>query len=901
MNNFSFKNVLKFVFLLNKNSILILNTAQKIFKSFICPTILTFFAINSVSGQTETVKKDSLSLENEIVNDSLPQDSVRKKATPLVSKDAIDAKIEYHCEDSMMFSMAEGKMFMYGTSVITTEDKKIEAELINIDTDENTFFAEGRIDSTGNEVGRPHFQDGDEKFIAKNMRYNFKTEKGIVREVKSEYDEGYIHGELTKRHPNKEIHIADGKYTTCDLDHPHFYIRLTKAKVIPEDKTVSGPMYFVIADIPLYLIGLPFGYIPRPKNDASGFLMPEYGEDSRRGFFLRNGGYYWGINEYINTAVRGDIYSMGGWAIKSSTTFKRRYKYTGNLNMTYNMNKQGEPETPEYRKFASFSIRGTYSQDSKANPYQNFSGNINYSYSKDYQFEATNINDYANNSKNSSLSYRRSRPGGRFNFTANMNASQNTSARITNLSLPVIALSMNRLQPAKDVSGKNLRWLRNFNVGFSSNFKNTVSISDTLLFTREAIENMRNGIQYRIPVSTSFNLFNYLNVSPSFNYTGRVYNEYVKKRLVIPTGGELADSLVTDTLPGLRAPFDFSFSLPVSTKLFGIYKGKGKRQSTLRHVVSPSISYNYRPDFSEARWGYYSYYQDDRDPSSLYSYYDIGVYGKPPSGESGAVGFSLGNNLELKTKTKKDTTEESFTKIKIIDNFSVSSSYNLAADSMNWAMISMRGNTRLFNSMFSLNYSSSFDPYVRDTLGARVNKFEWHENKRIARMSNTRFSINGKIDSNTFSGEKEDDKKSDEETKPARPDPLAAHMFPNPEIDYADFELPWSFNFGYTFNIVNQFDTEIQEYKIVPTQTLNFSGNMKLTKNWRISGRADYDFEAGKIAHTNLTVYRDLHCWEMSFTAIPFGQLKSYTFRINIKSAMFEGLEYKKEKSRYDY
>ncbi len=866
-----------------------------------CLAFGLFLWTQKAQAQTVVFVKDSLEINKLNPKDSIPVDSLNKAKNSLVSREAVDMKIDYQCKDSMMFSMADGQMYLYGTGVITTEDKKIQADYIKIETDKSTFFAKGSIDSTGTEVGKPIFEDGKENFKADSMKYNFKTDKGLVSGVKTKYDEGYIHGEITKRQPNKEIHIADGKYTTCDLDHPHFYFHLEKAKVIPDEKTVTGPLWLVVADIPLPFVGLPFGFIPRPKRDASGFLIPEYGEENRRGFYLRNGGYYFAINDYMNAAFRGEIYSLGSWGLSSQMNFKKLYKYSGNLDVRYNKNLENEKETPNFKAIQTFWVTGNYTQDGKANPYQNFSANLNFGSSKDVTYNAVNIESYSNNQKSSSISYRRSRPGGRFNLTANINATQNTSTAMTNLSLPVIAVNMNRWQPAKNVSGKNKLWLKNFGVGFNTNFKNDVNIADSLLFTKEALYEMRNGLQYSVPIGTSFRLLKYLSITPSFSYSGRLYTNYVEKHIAyIPnSSGALVETVAVDTIPGIRHPFDYGVSVPLSTKIFGIYKGSGKHQSALRHVITPSVGYSYRPDFSEEKWGYYSYYREDKDPKSLYSYYDLGVYGKPSSGKSGAVNFSLGNNFELKTKTKRDTTEESFTKIKLLDNLNMSASYNLAADSMNWSMINVSGNTRLFD-IVSISYSSSYDPYARDTTGARINVLEWDMNRQIARMSNSRLSINGTFQSKKKTAEGSKKLPPQRNTMPVGPVGVAPGLYAYPDIEYANFDVPWSLSFGYTFNVTNLFDATLQEYVLKPTQTLNANATLNLTSNWRFSARADYDFKARELTHTNISVYRDLHCWEMSFSAIPFGYLKSYTFRLNIKSTIFEGIEYKKEKSWHD-
>lgn len=838
---------------------------------------LTDVVIKEVSFNDSTISKP---LKNP--NDSITNDTIKKS---IVSPDAVDEIIEYACEDSMMFSMTERKMYLYGKGQIKTTDMNLEADYVEINTDENFLFARGAPDSLGNIVGKPIFKEGENKFDAKTIKYNFKTKKGIVKDVITEHSQGYLHGGVTKIHENKEVHIEDGKYTTCDLDHPHFYLELTKAKVIPQKRIISGPMYFVIADIPLYFIGLPFGLIPSQKKNTSGILIPKYGEEAKRGFFLSNGGYFWAINDNYNTAVTFDIYSKGSWGTNLKLNFKERYKYTGALDFKFSKNRSGEKILPDYTETNTFWISANLSQDSKANPNSTFSGNLNFGSSSHNSYNAIDMDQLSDNTKSSSLSYQFSKPGSIFNFSANANFTQNTSTHSVNLTLPTIAFNMKRIFPFEDL-GTGKKWYQKIGVGMNSSFKNSVTTIDSVFLTSQTFNNMKNGFKYSVPISTSFKLLNYFNVSPSFNYEGRVYTDYIQKREVytFDRNDSLVTSFTNDTINALRAPFDFSFSLPVTTKVFGVFKFKKGKINAIRHVVTPSVSFNYRPDFSKEVWGYYGQYYPDK-PDSLYSYFQAGLFGYPPAGKSGSLGFSLGNNLDMKVKNSKDTTE-SFNKISLLNNLNFSTSYNIAADSLRWSYFVIRGNTTLLKTI-NLNFNANFDPYIRDSLNVRVNRYEFTENKKLARIVSGGVSVSGSLNS-----------KKRSESKDIRPE--TPYFFPNSEISYTAFDVPWDLNITYNFTMTNIFITAAQEYQKNITQTVSLKGNLSLTKNWRVTARSDYDFTAQKFSYSQLSIYRDLHCWEMSLFIIPYGYLKSYNFRINIKSNVFQGIEYKKEKSWHD-
>jgi len=830
---------------------------------------------------------DSLALLKH-ANDTIQNDTVVKS---IVSPDAVDYIIDYSCEDSMMFSMTQKKMYLYGTGTINTPEMNLKADYVEINTNENYIFARGVPDSTGHVVGKPVFKQGSNEFDAKSIKYNFQTRKGIVRDVLTEHSQGFLHGGVSKIHENKEIHLSDGKYTTCNLDHPHFYIELTKAKVIPDKRIVSGPMYFVIADIPLYFIGLPFGLIPSQNNNTSGILIPKYGEEQKRGFFLSNGGYFWAINDNLNSALTFDLFSKGSWGTNLKMNFKKKYKYSGNFDIKYSQNRNGEKILPNFTKSNTFWVSGALAQDAKANPNSNFSMSLNFGSSSHNAFNAIDIEQFATTTTSSSVAYQYQKPGSIFNFSANANYTQNTSTHVVNLTLPTISYNMRRIYPLENL-GTGSKWYKKIGVSMSSSFKNSVTTLDSTFLSKETglsietMSKMKNGFRYTVPVSTSFKMLKYFNVSPSFTYNGRIYTDYIEKREIslIDNQDSLYQTFTRDTINGIKHPFDFNFSLPVSTKLFGLYKFKRSKISAIRHVVSPSISFNYRPDFSRDLWGYYGQYYEDRT-DSLYSYFEQGLFGYPPAGKSGSIGFSLGNNIEMKVKEKTDSTD-TFKKIKLLNNFGVSTSYNIAADSLNWSYIVTRGNTSLFKTI-NLNFNASFDTYIRDSLNRRVNTFEIDENGRLARLVSAGVSTSGSLNSKKVAKSK--DKRSE-----------TPFYFPNTEIAYAAFDVPWDVNISYNFTVKNIFNTASQEYQKSITQTVSLRANLSLTTNWRVTARSDYDFSAQKFTYSQISLYRDLHCWEMSLFIIPYGYLKSYNFRINIKSSVFQGLEYKKQKSWHD-
>ncbi len=885
------KNILKILLL-----IIGINTSFYAYSQVNDSTIVddNFIINDSTIIDNNFVTNDSLLIVNDtiITTDTIPTTDT---IIPPIKKggDPIDAIIMYECTDSMMLSMKDQLIFMYGKGQITTAGIELKSELIEIDMDKNELYAKGREDdSTKKVIGKPQFSEGDQKFSAGTMRYNFKTKNGVVTDVMTEQGDGFLHGDSTKLHANKEIHIKHGKYTTCDSEHPHFYIALSKAKVIPKKNIITGPFHFVIADVHLP-IGLPFGFFPNSQEHSSGILLPTYATEATRGLGLVNGGYYFAISDYYDLELRGDFYTKGSYGVRMNTKFKKRYKYSGSANINYNHVITGEKILTDSKVSNTMGILLNYNEDTKFHPTSNFSANINLSQGNNGQYEAKDLNEFVTSTRSSSISYRKNFRGTPFNMSVNANATQNTRDSTIDLKLPTIAVNMRKLyifksrtKPAKNV------WYEKIGVSFTSNFQNKVSSSDSLIFGIHKKENqellfekMQNGFKYDIPLSTSFKVLKYINVSPSFNYHGKIYPNHIEKHFYEDT-----DSLVTNTIYGFHHTQDFSFSIPLSTKIYGVFNINKGRVKAMRHVLSPTVGYSYKPDFSNDIWGVYKEDPSDSTGVTMYSIYKNGIFGSPGKGEQQNINFGLGNNFELKIKPKKNDTIGDDKKIKILDRLSINSSYNFAADSMNLSVFKLNASTRLFKKT-SVSFSSSLDPYAINSEGGRINVFEYTENNNLARFTNARLTMSSGFSSKEFkqmrnkNTEKTDKKPN---TKPSNDDP------------YGYYDATWSVKANYSLNYNRKFNTELQDYKINVTQNLTGSLNFVPTKKWAVSVSSGYDFDAMQLTSTTINMSRDLHCWEMNLTATPYGKMKSYLFSIRIKSSIFTGVEYKRQTSWHD-
>jgi hypothetical protein len=875
---------------------------------------------------------DSLSVDF-LPADSLSADSLSASfpvfdSVPVPERPAseISSEVDYTATDSLVFSLDGGTVELYGDARISYEDIELTARYIRYEMDKNLVIANGLPDSTGKVTGNPVFTDPNNSFECKLLRYNFKTQKGYIEEVVTEQEGGYLHANETKKQSNGHIHIKDGKYTTCDAEHPHFYIAITKGISMPGDKIISGPAYIVLADVPLPL-GIPFGFFPNSKTKTSGILIPKYGEEQRRGFYLREGGYYFAMNDYMDLRITGDIYTNGTWGLRVGTNYKLNYRFNGGLDVKYFKNIEGYKNIEGfYTVSRDYAIGWSHSQDSRANPTSSFRASVNLSSSSYDRNHTRNINSVMTNTKQSSISYTKSFPGTPFNLSASLNHSQNSNTKGVNMTLPKISLNMSRITPfkRKAASGPR-RWYEDIQLSYTSILENRINTYDSLLFTRSVFDDMKNGYKHSIPLSLSIKpfrktpLLQSFNLTPSINYNGMVYTKqtlkYISgyKEVDDGSGGILFKPIVQDSmiskLSYAHSLFP-SFSSGLAPKIYGMYQFTGKgRLEAIRHVMTPTAGFSYIPDMKSLQANYYRVVYDELNMDTIaeYSIYEDQIYGTPTfNGASGSLNLSLRNNIEAKIRSKNDTVDE-VEKVKLLDNLTFSTSLNLfQKDTLTpaWRPVSFNGSTRIFNNKLNLTFRGVLDPFGYDETRTRTRETYFSQSGKLVRLTSASVSAGFSLQSKQGSGEGGGGRSRPEEesqlnrqdlTKPGE-DPMSTYD-PNREDyygDYVDFDIPWSLRIDYSFSYTKPKD----EARVV--QTVRASGDFSLSPKWKIGFNTGYDLDRKQFTTTNLSIYRDLHCWEMRLSVVPFGTYKSYNFQINAKSTILQDLKYKKTKSWQD-
>lgn len=821
---------------------------------------------------------------------------------------ALDFDVIYKSADSLYFDLARSRVFLFSNAEIQYEKINLKAHYIEIDFNTNTLYASGLPDSLGIMHGEPVFTEGDQSFVASSMSYNFDTKRGYIRSVITQEGEGFLHGKAVKKMEDETTHVGQGSFTTCNLDCPHFEFQFQKAKVIPGDKIVTGPVYLVIEDVPLPL-ALPFGFFPNKKGQTSGIKMPSYGESDNRGFYLENGGYYWGISDYLELYLIGDIYTRGSWAIKPNLNYRKRYKYNGGINLSYANNVIGEEGTPNYEKRNDFSIRWNHNQDAKAHPTQRFSANVNIQTSKFNRFNPVSSQNYLSNTFQSSISYQRSF-GGKYFLNVSATHSQNTLNNTVTMTLPDISFNANRFYPFRRKTRVGaLRWYEDISVNYTMNARNQVNTLDSLLFRPETLEDFRSGVKHSIPVTSNIKVLKHFNLSNSVNFTERWYSQRIERRWVddeLDEEGELKPGFVKqDTLQGFYGVRDFDYRASLNTTIYGMAQFKRGPIAAVRHVISPSAGFSFRPDFGSEFWNYWGEVQSDTTGrTQRYSYYQSGIYGAPPDGRSGSLNFGIGNNIEIKVRSKRDTVT-GVRKVKLVDNLSITGSYDLAKDSLRWSSLSVSGRTTLFRNL-QIQYSGRWSPYAIDSLGRLQNKFVWDTDGKLLRRENTswNFSMRYSINSSTIGKGKQ----ARAGTEPDA-DPLTSEFGTEEELaevmmypdEFIDWSQPWSLSLDYSLRLTSNYRAQQEEFERTTVQSLNFSGDINLTPKWKIGFRSGYDFVDNKFTYTSFNFYRDLHCWEMRFNWIPTGGQKSWNFQINVKSQMLQDLKLTRKKDFRDF
>ena len=854
--------------------------------------------------KTDSLHRDSLALDS-LGMDSLAADTTKKK-------EPLDAPVIYEASDSIVFTK-EGYAHLYGEGKVNYQNIELTSAVITMNMDSSTVYATGVTDTAGVETGSPIFKDGETPYESKIMRYNFKTKKGFINSIVTQQGEGYVTSEEGKKGANDEIYMRHGKYTTCDNhEHPHFYLKLSMAKVRPKKNVVFGPAQLVVEDVPLP-IAVPFGFFPFNSSYSSGFIMPTYGDEMNRGFYLRDGGYYFAISDQMDLKVLGEIFTKGSWGLSAASNYNKRYKFSGSFNASYLVTKTGEKNMPDYSVSKDFRIQWSHRQDAKANPNSSFSASVNFatsSYDRSSLSSLYNPQQYSQNTKASSVSYSRNFPEIGLNISGAFNITQNTRDSSLSMTLPDVNISLNRIYPFKrKKSAGDERWYEKISLQYTGSITNSISTKDNLLF-KTPLTQWENGMQHKIPVSATFNLFKYINIVPSFNYTERWYLRKVKQSYdASPTS---RDHVKRDTINGFNRLYDYNLSLQMNTKLYGMYKPlfMKSKELQIRHVFTPTVSYTYTPDFGKSRYGYYDTYtytdEDGEVRTVEYSPYEGAVYGYPGKNMSQNISFSIDNNIEMKMKSDKDTT--GYKKISLIDQLGASLSYDVA--NKKWSDLSMNLRLKLTKSYtFNMNASFATYAYQFDENGNVVvgDRTEWSYG-RFGRFQGYSGSFSYTLNNDTFKklfGKKEEDEKNKdnkgkEENEDEETDEETEEQNNNSNMrktekasvdsdGYLAFKLPWSVSLSYSYSIREDRSKDINiktmRYPYSLTHSLNVSGNFKIGSRWNMTYSTGYDFTSKEMSMTTLNITRDLHCFNMS-CGLVFGPFTSYNFSIRANSSM---------------
>ncbi|MFO7723461.1 MAG: putative LPS assembly protein LptD [Bacteroidales bacterium] len=803
----------------------------------------------------------------------------------------IESRIDYEAEDSLRMDFSVYKAYLYGNytnAQLNYQQIELKSGYVEMDFRQNQVYARGFEDSAGVKINEPEFTEGERTFTAREMYYNLETRQGFIRRVVTNEGEGYLLGDSIKKLSNDHINISSGSYTTCNHhDAPHYEIYFRRAKVIPKDKIITGPAFLRIEGIPTPLI-LPFGFFPNKKGQASGILIPTYGETANMGFFLQNGGYYFGINDHVDLALRGDIYSRGSWGLKAESVYKVRYRYQGRLSLSYAMTKLGDPDATDYEESNNFFVRWSHGQEPGSRPNSRFSANVNAGSSNYNDYNSTSVNDYLTNTYTSSINYS-TQIAGLFNLSAAMSHNQNTKTKEVQMKFPDLSVStVRRIYPFRlpGFSGKP-KWYQDINLNYTMISQNSLVTYDSLI-KDVRFRDFNNGIQHTIPIQSNINLGGWLNINNTFQYTERWYFRHYDKQwnngtLITPTD-TFTGYVQTDTIYGFKAARNFGFTSTWNTSMYGFYDFTRGPVTTVRHVMKPSLSFNYTPDFAAQRWGYYRYYMQPGSQGAIlnrYSIFETLVYGSPPAGRSGRLGLSVGNTVEMKVRQKEDTL--GLKKVVLIEGLNVSTGYDVARDSLNWSPLSLNAYTTLFKN-FRINVTGAWDPYQVDSLGRRINRFEYARSKRFFRRTNSEVDV-------TFRYQLSSKEAKGEQPESAYGTEEEIDQIRNSPESYIDWNNPWSFSITYSFKYASvlKYTPEIRDNELI--QTVGLQGDFNLTPKWKVEVMTGYDFAAKDLSFTRLGLWRDLHCWDLAMEWIPSGPRKSYMLTIKVKSAVLQDLK----------
>ena len=885
------------------------------------------------SAEPDTLDMDSLQLavyhHNKAIDDSIRADSANR-----AKKNGIDAPVNYTANDSLVYDAMTKTSRLYGDAEVKYENMDLKSDKIQMNLDSSIVHATGSPDSTekGGIKGRPVFKKGSDTYDTDTIAFNFKTKKGLVQNAYTEQQDGYLRSQISKRNDNGDVYLAHGRYTTCDKEHPDFYIGLSRAKVRPGKDVVFGPAYLVVADVPLPF-AIPYGFFPFTKSYSSGFIMPTYGDESDRGFYLRDGGYYFALSDKIDLKLLGEIYTKGSWGFSAASNYKKRYKFNGSFYFSFQDTRTGDKGMPDYTKQTSFKVQWSHRQDSKANPFSSLSASVNFatsSYERNNLTSLYNPQSLTQSTRTSSVSWSTtfSSIGMTLSSTANLN--QNMRDSTIAMTLPDLNISISRFYPfrRKNVTGKE-RWYEKISMSYTGQFSNSITTKEDKLMHSNLIKDWRNGMEHSIPISANFTLFNYININPSFNFTDRMYTNKIMR-----SWDEATQKEVADTTYGFHNVYNWNLAVSASTKLYGFWvpnrKIFGDKIVAIRHVITPQVSFSYAPDFGASRYGYYETYQKtDADGNvSLvqYSPYQNSLYGVPGRGKTGSISWDVSNNIEMKVRSDKDST--GFKKISLIDELGFAMSYNMATDYHPLSDLSVRLRLKWWkNYTFNMtgvfaSYAYELDdngnPYVGNHTYWGMGKFG-----RFQGMSqNISYTLTPEKIRKFFGGGSSDDDKDNKDKNNDDDEGIDTDRESNVDdtmIDgqrgakkksgggkadtdgdgYMAFSMPWSLTFGYGITMressnVNKFNRRTMRYPYEFSQTLNVSGNVRISDGWNISFSSGYDFDNHEVSMTTASLQRDLHCFNMSCSVVlrPYTSY-NFTFRCNA-STLTDALKYDK-------
>lgn len=876
-------------------------------------------AADSIPQRAYTILPDTS------LRDSLYKDTVRK------SKSALEEPVSYSAKDSITFDYTNSRAHLFGGSQVNYQNLQLTADDISLSLDSSLVHASGRPDSTGAIQGKPLFKQGEDEYEPDRISYNFKTRKAFISNVYTQEGEGFMQSREGKRDSSGVMYVQNGKYTTCDAEHPHFYVSLTRAKMHPGKNVIFGPAYLVVEDVPLPL-AIPYGFFPFSSSYKSGFIMPTYGDETTRGFYLRDGGYYFAINDKVDLKVLGEFYTKGSWGLSAQTNYKKRYRFGGNFYFSYQNTKEGEKNMPDYSVSKSFKLTWSHRQDAKANPTQTFSASVNFatsSYERNNLTSMYNPESYTQSTRTSSVSYSKSFSKVGLTLSGTFNLSQNMRDSSISVTLPTLSISQSRFNPfkRKKAAGKE-RWYEKIAMSYTGTLANSINTKEDKLFHSSLVKDWRNGMRHQVPISASFSVLNYINVTPSFTFTDRMYTHKVMQ------GWDTErQDVQRDTVYGFYNVYNYNMSISANTKLYGMYRPMpwfgGKKIAAIRHVFTPTVSFSYAPDFSQSRFGFYdSYVKTDANgnvSTVSYSPFSGMMYGTVGQGMTGSVTMDVANNIEMKVRTDKDST--GYRKISLIDELGGSLSYNMAAKRRPWSDLNLRARIKLTKKYtYSMNAVFATYAYEKDENG-RVyvgDHTEWSRG-RFGRFQGTAQNISYSISNETFRklfGKKHrtttsDDELDEELDEEEETDPTMQNVDPdrkkgktganqesNGDVDedgYLKFSLPWSINIGYGVtireNTQGRFNDKRMRYPYKLSHTLNFSGNIRISEGWNINFSSGYDFNMHKLSMTTASLSRDLHCFQMSCSMV-ISPYTSYNFTFACKAGtLADALKWKKQSS----